>query len=101
METVLGSLRVEMARRACLECGRSGRPRERRLDFEQSMTPSARRLASMAGSQASYAHADERMKCAGMRWTVTGANPVLWLRCARLGGSFDDYWDDRIARLAA
>ena len=38
-----------------------------------------------------------RMKCAGMRWTVAGANPVLWLRCARLGGWFDDYWNDRLA----
>ena len=34
-----------------------------------------------------------RMKCAGMRWSVDGANPVLWLRCAWL----DDYWDGRIA----
>ena len=25
-----------------------------------------------------------RMKCTGMRWTVAGANPVLWVRCARL-----------------
>ena len=38
-----------------------------------------------------------RMKCTGMRWTVAGANPVLWLRCARLGGWFDDYWNDRLA----
>ncbi len=42
-----------------------------------------------------------RMKCAGMRWTVAGANPVLWLRCAWLGGWFDHYWDDRVAELAA
>ena len=42
-----------------------------------------------------------RMKCTGMRWSVDGANPVLWLRCAWLGGWLDDYWDDRIAQLAA
>ena len=36
-----------------------------------------------------------RMKCTGMRWTVAGANPVLWVRCARLGGWFDDYWEHR------
>ena len=58
VETVLGSVRVEMARRTCRECGRSSRPRARRLDFEGSMTPSARRLASLAGSQASCAQAD-------------------------------------------
>ena len=42
-----------------------------------------------------------RMKCAGMRWSLAGANPVLWLRCAWLGGWFDHYWDDRVAELAA
>ena len=36
-----------------------------------------------------------RMKCTGMRWTVAGANPVLWVRCARLSGWFDDYWEHR------
>ena len=30
-----------------------------------------------------------RMKCTGMRWSVAGANPVLWLRCARQCGWFD------------
>ena len=62
VETVLGSVSVEMARRTCRECGRSARPRERRLDIEGSMTPSARRLASLAGSQASYAAADELLR---------------------------------------
>ena len=41
-----------------------------------------------------------RLKCTGMRWTVAGANPVLWVRCARLSGWYDDYWDERL-RLAA
>ena len=41
-----------------------------------------------------------RMKCTGMRWSVAGANPVLWVRCAHLSGWFDDYWHDRL-RLAA
>ena len=58
VETVLGSVPVEMARRGCRECGRSWRPRERLLDVEGSMTPLARRLASLAGSQSSCAQAD-------------------------------------------
>ena len=41
-----------------------------------------------------------RLKGAGMRWTVAGANAVLAVRCARLGGWFDDYWDDRLRRAA-
>ena len=71
VETVLGSVRVEMARRTCRECGRSSRPRARRLDFEGSMTPSARRLASVAGSQASYAQADGLVReLAGLNFGV-------------------------------
>ena len=41
-----------------------------------------------------------RMKCTGMRWTVAGANPVLWVRCARLSGWFDDYWEHRCRQAA-
>ena len=41
-----------------------------------------------------------RLKCTGMRWTVAGANPVLWVRCARISRWLDDYWDDRVRRAA-
>ena len=41
-----------------------------------------------------------RLKCTGMRWTVAGANPVLWVRCARLRGWFDEYWDQRLRQAA-
>ena len=40
------------------------------------------------------------MKCTGMRWSVAGANPVLWVRCAHLSGWFDDYWEDRLGLVA-
>ena len=39
-----------------------------------------------------------RLKGAGMRWTVAGANAVLAVRCARIAGWFDDYWGDRLRR---
>ena len=46
VETVLGSVRVEMARRACRECGHSSRPRERLLGVAGSMTLAARRASA-------------------------------------------------------
>ena len=61
-ETALGRVEMEMARFACRECGRSWRPREKSLGVEGSMTPSARRLASVAGSETSYAKADELLR---------------------------------------
>ena len=58
VETALGRVRVSMARHACDGCGTSVRGRERSLDIECSMTPAARRMASLAGSSCCYAEAD-------------------------------------------
>ena len=41
-----------------------------------------------------------RLKCVGMRWTVDVADPVPWVRCARLSGWFDGYRDERIGQAA-
>ena len=36
-----------------------------------------------------------RLKRSGMFWTVRGANAILALRCNRLSGKFEDYWENR------
>ena len=36
-----------------------------------------------------------RLKRAGMHWTVGGANAILALRCCRLSGRFEDFWERR------
>jgi hypothetical protein len=39
-----------------------------------------------------------RLKRSGMFWTVRGANAIIALRCCRLNGRFEDYWEyDRAA----
>jgi hypothetical protein len=47
-----------------------------------------------AGCKTVIAH---RLKQSGMFWTVRGANAVLALRCCRLNGRFEDYWEARRA----
>lgn len=42
-----------------------------------------------------------RLKRAGMHWTVAGANAIIALRCARLSGRFQDYWERRTDNKAA
>ena len=37
----------------------------------------------------------DRLKRSGMFWTVRGANAIIALRCCRLGGRFEDYWEAR------
>jgi hypothetical protein len=38
-----------------------------------------------------------RLKRSGMFWTVRGANAIIALRCCRLSGKFEDYWEARRA----
>jgi len=37
----------------------------------------------------------DRLKRSGMFWTVRGANAIIALRCCRLSGKFEDYWEAR------
>jgi hypothetical protein len=36
-----------------------------------------------------------RLKLAGMHWTVKGANAIIALRCCKLSGRFEDFWERR------
>ncbi len=36
-----------------------------------------------------------QLKQSGMFWTVRGANAIIALRCCRLSGRFEDYWEAR------
>jgi len=42
-----------------------------------------------------------RLKRAGMHWSVSGANAIIALRCAKLSGRFEDFWERRSRRVEA
>jgi hypothetical protein len=42
-----------------------------------------------------------RLKRAGMHWTVRGSNAIIALRCAKLSGRFQDFWERRTEWRAA
>lgn len=43
-----------------------------------------------------------RLKRAGMHWTIRGSNSIIALRCCKLSGRFQDFWERRMdARRAA
>src|SRR3984893_7941954 len=42
-----------------------------------------------------------RLKRAGMHWTVRGSNAIIALRCAKLSGRFQDFWERRTEQKAA
>jgi hypothetical protein len=37
-----------------------------------------------------------RLKRAGMHWTVRGSNAIIALRCCKLSGRFQDFWERRL-----
>ena len=37
----------------------------------------------------------ERLKRSGMFWSVPGANAIIALRCCKISGRFEDYWEHR------
>ena len=42
-----------------------------------------------------------RLKRSGMHWSVRGANSIMALRCIRLSGRFEDFWEWRANSKAA
>ena len=42
-----------------------------------------------------------RLKRAGMHWTASGANAIIALRCAKLSGRFEDFWERRSTPVGA
>jgi hypothetical protein len=42
-----------------------------------------------------------RLKRAGMHWTLAGADAIIGLRCCKLSGRFEDFWERRSAAAAA
>jgi Uncharacterised protein family (UPF0236) len=42
-----------------------------------------------------------RLKQSGMFWTVRGANAIIALRCNRMSGKFENYWESRLGAKAA
>jgi hypothetical protein len=42
-----------------------------------------------------------RLKRSGMHWTVRGSNAIIALRCYKLSGRFEDFWERRAHRPAA
>ncbi len=42
-----------------------------------------------------------RLKRAGMHWTVAGADAIIALRCCKISGRFEDFWERRSLATAA
>ncbi|HVT60315.1 MAG TPA: hypothetical protein VHR45_18225 [Thermoanaerobaculia bacterium] len=97
LEAILNALRVHAATEPeasrCIDYVSRNRRRMRYPDFHrQGLCTSTGVLE--AGCKVVVA---TRLKRAGMHWTLRGANAILALRCAKLSGRLDGFWQRRAA----
>ena len=73
---------------------------ERGQALESSLALSNSRLArlDLERGQAAF---DRGQIGAGMLWTVRRSNAIIALRCSKLSGRFQDFWERRSERRAA
>jgi hypothetical protein len=81
------------AARECLQYLRRNRSRMRYAEFH------AQGLCTSSGVVEAGCKGviGTRLKRGGMHWSVRGANAIIALRCCKLSGRFEDFWEPRSA----
>jgi Uncharacterised protein family (UPF0236) len=101
LDTLLHALRTHTAThdeaRKCVEYVERNRDRMRYPEFQAQGLCTSTGVVE-AGCKVAIG---TRLKRAGMHWTVRGANAIIALRCAKLSGRFEDFWERRSAAAAA
>jgi hypothetical protein len=99
--TLLAALRRQVSRseeaRRCLHYFQTNRERMRYPEFHAQGLCTSTGVVE-AGCKLAIG---TRLKRAGMHWTVRGSNAIIALRCSKLSGRFQDFWERRSERLAA
>lgn len=98
---LLAALRRQVARseqaRRCLHYFQNNRERMRYPEFHAQGLCTSTGVVE-AGCKVAIS---TRLKRAGMHWTARGANAIIALRCSKLSGRFQDFWERRSERSAA
>jgi hypothetical protein len=99
--SLLAAIRRQVARseeaRRCLHYFKTNRERMRYPEFQAQGLCTSTGVVE-AGCKLAIG---TRLKRAGMHWTVRGSNAIIALRCSKLSGRFQDFWERRSERLAA
>lgn len=95
IDVLIHALEAKSARSACARtCAGYFRKHRHRMDY-----PTFEAMGLCVGSGVVEAGCKTaigaRMKRAGMRWSERGANAIAALRCCRLSGRYDDFWQWR------
>jgi hypothetical protein len=95
VDAVLASLRVHSPKddeaRKCVDYVDDNRMRMRYAEFRAAGLCTSTGVVE-AGCKTAIG---TRCKRAGMHWTVDGADAIIALRCCKLSGRFEDFWERR------
>jgi hypothetical protein len=97
IDTLLSALRVHSPKdeqaRKCIDYVEGNRARMRYAEFR------AAGLCTSSGVVEAGCKTAVGVRCkrAGMHWTVAGADAIIALRCCKLSGRFEDFWERRAA----
>jgi len=98
IDAVLAALRVHVEHndeaRKCLDYVTRNQYRMRYPDFRAAGLCTSTGVVE-AGCKVAIG---TRCKRAGMHWTVAGADAIIALRCCKLSGHFEDFWERRVQR---
>ncbi len=101
IEAVLCALRVHSPKddeaRKCVDYVERNRERMRYPEFRTAGLCTSTGVVE-AGCKVAIG---TRCKRAGMHWTVAGADAIIALRCCKLSGRFEDFWERRSAAQTA
>ncbi len=97
IEAILCALRMhspkDEAARKCVDYVDGNRERMRYAEFRAAGLCTSTGVVEAGGKVA----IGTRCKRAGMHWTVAGADAIIALRCCKLSGHFEDFWERRSA----
>jgi len=95
IEAVLGALRIHSPKdeeaRKCVEYIDGNRVRMRYAEFRAAGLCTSTGVVE-AGCKTAIG---TRCKRAGMHWTIAGVDAIIALRCCKLSGRFEDFWERR------
>ena len=97
LDAVLTALSAHLSIKEARECNKYFRTNRRRMRYDKFHAAGLCTSSAVVESGCKRA-IGLRLKQGGMFWTVAGANAILALRCCRLSGRFEDFWERRALR---
>lgn len=97
LDAVLAALSTHFSIKEARECKKYIQTNRDRMRYDQFHAASLCTSSAVVESGCKRA-IGMRLKQGGMFWTVDGANAIIALRCSRLSGRFEDFWERRALR---